>query len=148
MNAYFKIAVTALCGMLLGLPAAQAGAPSPTKDLHVELGTAEGDFKVFPGDLKLKVGEKYRLMLVNWSREYRHVMMAPEFEKAVTTTGIRTYPEREEMRGASFGNGINVPPGARVEMYFVPNKEGRYKLICQDRVHTDAGMEVTIDVRL
>lgn len=148
MNAYFRIAASALCAMLLGLPAAQAGAQSPTKQLHVELGTAEGDFRVFPEDLKLKVGEKYRLVFVNWSKEYRHVVMAPEFEKAVTTTGIRTYPERDEMRGASFGNGINVPPGERVEMYFVPNKAGSYKLFCQDRVHTHAGMEVSIDVRL
>ena len=147
MNAHFKIAVIALCGMLPGLPAAQAEAQSLIKNLYVELGTAEGDLTAYPKDMTLKVGESYRLVIVNWNQEYRHAVMAPEFGRAIITEEIRTFPQRVEMPGASFGNGIDLPPGARVEMYFVPQKEGRYKLFCQDQVHTRAGMEVAIDVR-
>ena len=144
MNVYSKLAMGALYGMLLGMPAAQA---EPPKTLQVDLGTWESDFAIYPQNLSVKAGEEYRIVLVNWSRQHRHVVMAPEFERAVTTKAIRTYPERVQVRGAGFGNGINVPPGERVEVYFVPNQEGRYKLLCQDRIHTDAGMELAIDVR-
>lgn len=149
MNAQFTIAVTALCGMLLGLPAAQAQEQSSIKRLRVEIGLSEGDFTAFPEHLTLKAGEPYRLEFVNWSEGIRHIVMAPEFAGAVRTTAIRKLPQREEMPGASFGGGIEVlPGGGRVEVYFVPYKEGRYKLFCQDRLHTQAGMDVTVDVRL
>lgn len=148
MNAYFKIAVTALCGMLLGLPAAQAQVQSSTKNLRVEIGLQEEDFTAFPNNLALKAGEYYRLELVNWSQGIRHIVMAPEFGRAVVTSEIRRLPQREEMRGAGFDTGIPLAPGARVEVFFVPYKAGHYKLFCQDRIHTDAGMEVAVDVRL
>ena len=149
MNAHFKIAVTALCWLLLGLPAAQAGEKFfYTTNLHVELDTSEdGVLRALPKDLKLKAGEYYRLELVNFSPEQRHVMMAPEFGDAILMTGIRTYPQRVAIPGASFGKGINLAPGARVEIYFQTTKEGRYKLFCEDRTHTVAGMEVAINVR-
>jgi len=94
MNAHFKIAVTALCWLLLGLPAAQAGEKFfYTTNLHVELDTSEdGVLRALPKDLQLKAGEYYRLELVNFSPEQRHVMMAPEFGDAILMTGIRTYP--------------------------------------------------------
>lgn len=149
MNAYFKIASTALCGMLLGLPVAQAQERSSTTTLRVEIGFSEHDFTAFPNNLTLKAGEPYRLELVNGSQGIRHIVMAPEFAGAIRTVAIRKLPQREEMRGASFDAGIDLPPGGgRVEVYFVPYKEGRYKLFCQDRVHTQAGMDVTVDVRL
>ena len=149
MNAHFKIAVTALCGMLLGLPAAQAEEKSfETMNLYVELDTSEeGDFRAHPRDLTLKVGKFYRLELMNFSQDQLHVMMAPEFGDAIFTKWIRKYPQRVEIPGANLGKGVALPPGARVEMYFQPHKEGRYKLFCDDRAHTVAGMEVTIDVR-
>ena len=148
MTAYFKMALTVLCGALLGLLALPAPAAEPVKTLNIELGTWEGDFAVSPTELTLTAGEHYRLVFVNWSREFRHVMISPQFERAVLTQAIRTYPERDAIRGASLGAGINVPPGERVEFYFVPHQQGRYTLSCQDRAHTDAGMEITIDVRL
>lgn len=149
MNAYFRIAVTALCGMLLGLPAAQAQQSRPlTKSLLVEIGLSEENFSAFPNNLTLKAGEYYRLELVNWSQGIRHIVMAPEFGQAVVTSEIRRLPHRQEMRGAGFDTGIDLPPGGRVEVFFVPYKAGRYKLFCQDRVHTDAGMDVSLEVRL
>jgi uncharacterized cupredoxin-like copper-binding protein len=149
MNAYFRIAATTLCGMLLGLPAAQAQetSQSPTS-LYIELDTSEdGDFRALPRELTLKAGSSYRLELVNFSQDQVHVVMAPEFEGAISTKRIRTYPQRVDIPGASLGKGIGLTPGARVEMYFQPHKEGRYKLFCDDRAHTVGGMEVAIDVR-
>lgn len=149
MNAHFEIAVIALCGMLLGLPAAQAAEKFfYTTNLYVELDTSEeGDFMALPNNLTLKAGEHYRLELVNFSKGLQHVLLAPEFEKAIVTAGVRTYPERDKIPGASFGKGINLLPGARVEIYFQPLKEGRYKLFCDDRAHTVGGIDVAIDVR-
>ena len=149
MNAHFKIAVTALCGMLLGMPVAQAGDKFvSTTNLYIELDTSEdGAFRAHPNELTLKVGEQYRLEFMNFSQDQQHVMMAPEFEGAIHTAGIRTLPQRVKLPGASIGRGIDLPPGARVEIYFQPNKEGRYKLFCDDRAHTVGGMEVAINVR-
>ena len=149
MNVHFKIAVTVLCGMLLGLPAAQAEEKFFfTKNLYVELDTTEeGAFRALPGELTLKAGEHYRLELVNFSEGLRHVLLGPEFEEAIVVAGIRKYPQRVEIPTTTFGRGIDLPPGARVEIYFQPYKEGRYKLFCEDRAHTVAGMEVAIDVR-
>lgn len=149
MNAHFKIAVTALCGILLGLPAAQAEEKfSSNKNLYVELDTSEeGVFRAHPKGLTLKVGEYYRLELMNFSQDQRHVVMAPEFGDAIVTTEMRTIPQLVKMPSASLGRGIDLPPGARVEIYFQARKEGRYKLFCEDRAHTVAGMEVAIDVR-
>jgi len=149
MNAHFKIAVTALCWLLLGLPAAQAGDKVvAATNLHIELDTSEdGVFRALPKDLTLKAGEHYRLELTNFSPEQRHVVMAPEFGDAILMSQIRTYPHRVKIPGASFAKGINLAPGARVEIYFQASKEGRYKLFCEDRTHTVAGMEVAINVR-
>ena len=149
MNAKFTIVVSALCGMLLGFPPAQAQEPSGIKRLRVEIGLVEHDFTAFPEQLTLKAGEPYRLELVNWSQGIRHIVLGPELAGAVRTTAIRKLPDREEMRGAGFASGISLAPGGgRVEVYFVPIKEGRYKLFCQDQVHTQAGMDVTVDIRL
>jgi uncharacterized cupredoxin-like copper-binding protein len=135
--------------MLLALPAAQAQERFISNgNIYVELDTSEdGAFVAHPRELTLKVGERYRLELMNFSRDQRHVLMAPEFEDAISTTGIRTIPGRVEMAGASLGRGIDLPPGTRVEIYFQAQKEGRYKLFCEDRGHTTAGMDVAINVK-
>jgi len=149
MNAKFTIAASALCGMLLGFPAAQAQELPDIKKIRIEIGLTEHDFTTFPERLTLKAGEPYRLEFVNWSEGIRHVVMAPELAGAVLTTAIRSLPHRVDMTGAGFDTGITLAPsGGRVEVYFVPVREGRYKLFCQDRVHTDAGMDVTVEVRL
>jgi uncharacterized cupredoxin-like copper-binding protein len=148
MSTHFRIAVTALCAMLLGLPAAQAADKFvSTRNLLVELDTTEdGAYRAHPSELTLKAGERYRLELVNFSQDQQHVLMAPGFGEAIHLAGIRTIPQLVTLPSTSIGSGINLPPGARVEIYFQPNKEGRYKLFCNDRAHTVGGMEVAINV--
>lgn len=147
MNAHLKFAVAALCGMLLGLPAAHSDDDFPATNLYIELGTTEGDLVVFPRDIKLQVGELYRLALTNPS-PYHHVMIAPEFAATVLTAGISRLVQGVDLPYASIGAGINMPAGEMMQIYFLPFKEGRFKLFCEDRSHTTAGMEVTIDVVL
>jgi uncharacterized cupredoxin-like copper-binding protein len=148
MNAHFRIATIALCGMLLALPTAQAAEEFfHSRDIYIELDTSEdGAFMALPRNLTLKAGEHYRLELVNFSADQHHVLIAPEFERAIVMSGVRTYPQRQALRGASLVKGISLLPGARVEIYFQPTKEGRYKLFCEDRVHTTSGMDVAINV--
>jgi uncharacterized cupredoxin-like copper-binding protein len=149
MNAQFRIAVIALCGMLLGLPAAQAAEEFfHTRSVYIELDTSEdGHSTALPTSLTLQAGEHYRLELRNFSAEQHHVMLAPEFDRAIVTKGIRTYPQRDVIQGASLAKGISLLPGTRVEIYFQPKQEGRYKLFCEEQAHTRAGMEVAIDIR-
>lgn len=147
MKAQLKFAMTALCGMLLGFPAAQADEYFPSTSLYVELGTTEGGMAAFPGDMKLQVGELYRLVLTNPSQD-QHVVLAPEFGHTMLTAGISNHPQRVDLRNASIAGGIGVRPGEMIQLYFVPFKEGRYKLFCEERAHTEGGMEVTMDVVL
>lgn len=145
MNARLKFAAATLCAMLLGIPAAQSDDYFASTDLYVELGTAEGDFAAFPGNLKVEVGEIYRLILRNPS-PLTHVAMAPEFGGTVVTTGIRRLPQGVPHMTGTIAGGIEVRSGETTELYFVPFKQGRYKLFCEDRMHTAAGMEITIEV--
>ena len=147
MTTPFRIAVTALCGLLLGLPAAQSAEKSMSpQNVFIEHDTFEpGESSAFPKELNLKVGTHYRLELRNFSDDQRHVVLAPEFGAAVSTTLIRTTPQHVRL-ATSLGRGIDLPPHARVEIYLTPQKEGRYKLFCEDRAHTESGMEVAINV--
>jgi uncharacterized cupredoxin-like copper-binding protein len=148
MNARFKFALAAVCGMLLMLPAAQSAERTlASRDVYVDLDTSEaGGATAFPRELDLKVGTHYRLELRNFSDDQQHVVMAPEFGATISETLIRTIPQHVRMTGASVARGIDLPPHARVEIYFTPRKEGRYKLFCEDRAHTASGMDVAINV--
>jgi len=148
MKAQCTIAVTALCGMLLGMPAARAQDKElPPKNHYIEFSLpGEDHFTPYPKELTLRVGEYYRLVLMNGSQELRHILMAPEFARDVVTVRVRKFPGGEEIRLASFESGIHVPPGERVEVVILPVVEGRYKFFCQDRTHTNAGMEMTVEV--
>jgi len=147
MNATLKFAAAALCGMLLGIPAVQADEDFPSTSLYIELGTTEGEYLAFPHDLNLQVGELYRLVITNPSPDL-HLLIAPEFGDTVLTTGASRRPARGDLRYASMESGIAVRPGEMVELYFVPFKEGRYKLFCEERTHTAGGMEISVDVTL
>jgi uncharacterized cupredoxin-like copper-binding protein len=147
MNAQLKFAAAALCGMLLGISAAQADEDFPSTSLYIELGTTEGGMTAYPRDMKLEVGKLYRLVLTNPSQS-EHVVLAPEFGRTVMTAGISKYPKRVDLPGASIAAGLAVRPGEMIQVYFVPSSEGRYKLFCEDRAHTEAGMDVTVEVVL
>lgn len=134
------------CAMLLGIPGAHSDDYLPSTDLYVELGTAEGGFATHPENLRVEVGQLYRLILRNFSN-YAHVLMAPELGRTVVSTGIQRFPpKRTSEEFGSIVAGIDLKPDDRTELYFVPFKQGTYKLFCEDQVHTESGMEVTINV--
>ncbi len=153
MNMRFTIAAAAVCGMLLGLPGAQAADTWPVatnwdaKDVSVRLTMARGDLVVQPGEFNLKAGELYRFVIVN-NTGVNHSLSAPEFaEKGrVLTAGLMKSPPSSDLTTMSIVSGMMMRPGETVEWYMMPVKEGTYKFGCSNDVHAAAGMEAMIPV--
>lgn len=144
MNASFKFLAAAVCGMLLGLPAAQADQNWPMTDVFIHFGTADNELYVSPNQLTLKVGEIYRVVVINPSEE-RHIISAPEFAETVLTTDLLKGTPRVDYPVASIRKGIMVGPGELIEWTFMPIAEGQYKFGCTIPFHAEADMYVAID---
>ena len=84
MKAPLKILSAAVCGLLLGLPAARAEIPIY---VFINAGSAGNEIAFFPRELRLKVGEVYRFVVSNPS-ENIHVVAAPELAATVQTTQL------------------------------------------------------------
>jgi len=147
MNAPLKILAAALCGLLLGLPAAQAHEDDfwPITDLYVQFGGEHGQLMVSPSELTLQAGELYRIILINPSGLV-HVVAAPELAANGLTTGILQGFEDVNYPAASITAGISLAPGQTIEWTFMPLEEGTFKLGCEDRVHAAAGLHAMIKV--
>lgn len=142
MNKRFRVLAAAVCGMLLGLPGAQAADTLPvamnwnTTDVSIQLATERGKLVVQPGEFNLKAGELYRFVIVNDSG-VNHSLSAPEFAGTVLIS---------DLESMSIVSGLVVRPGERVEWHLMPVKEGTYKFGCSYPAHAAAGMEATIHV--
>lgn len=142
MNRRFGVLAAAICGMLLGLPGAQAADTWPvttnwdTEDVSIRLATGRGNLVIQPGEVNLNAGELYRFVIVNDSG-VSHSISAPEFAGKVLTSGPTSM---------SMVSGTVMRPGERMEWYLMPVTEGTYKFGCSTAVHAAAGMEATIHV--
>ncbi len=151
MNRRFGVLAAAVCGMLLGLPGAQAADTWPVpmnwdvKDVSIRLATGRGDFVIQPGEFNLKAGELYRLVVVNDSG-VSHSLSAPEFAGKVLTTGLVKSPAGSDLTTMDIVSGVMMRPGERMEWYVMPVTEGTYKFGCGDAVHAASGMEAMIRV--
>ena len=147
MNAPLKILAAALCGLLLGLPAAQAHEDDfwPITDLYVQFGGEHGQLMVSPSELTLQAGGLYRIVLINPS-ELTHVVAAPELAVNGLTTELLQGFEAVDYPAASITAGISLAPGQTIEWTFMPLEEGTFKLGCEDTVHATAGMHAMIKV--
>ena len=145
MRAPLKILAAAVCGLLLGLPAVQAG----EMPIHqfINMGTAENEFSVYPHALMLKVGETYQFVVSNPSKEI-HVVAAPELAATVKTTQLAITGEKLGVAAPPLDlmTGITMQPGQIVLWTFTPLDEGVYKFGCDDPVHAAAGMQAMIEV--
>lgn len=145
MNAPFRILAAAVCGLLLGLTAAQAR-DNPIFQF-INLGTAEDELTVHPHELMLKVGETYQLVVSNPSKQI-HVVAAPGLEAAVNTSRLTIGGARLNVPAPALDmfTGITLQPGQIIEWTFTPLNEGVYKFGCDDPVHAAAGMHTMIEV--
>jgi len=147
MNAPIKILAAAVCGLLLGLPAALAG-EMPIRHF-INLGTAQDPLTIHPRGLTLQVGETYQFVVSNPSKE-QHVVAAPELAAMVKTAELTTegLPRLKlAVPALDIATGITLQPGQMIEWTFTPLVEGAYKFGCNDPAHAAAGMHTMIDVR-
>ena len=147
MKAPLKILAAALCGLLLGLPAAQAQEDDswPIMDVYVQFGGEHGELRVSPPQLTLQAGELYRIVLTNPSK-VKHVVAAPELAAKGLTAEIAQGPEDVDNPAASIARGIELGPGQTIEWTFLPLEEGTFKLGCRNYIHAAAGMHAMIKV--
>ena len=143
MNRRSTIVAATICGMLLGLPGAQAADTWPVittwdaTDISIRMARAKGDLVLQPGEFNLTAGELYRFVIVN-DTGVNHSLTAPEFATKVLTS--------EPTTSMSVASGMVMRPGEKMEWYLMPVKEGTYKFGGDDAVHAAAGMEATINV--
>ena len=97
-----------------------------------------------PTNLSLKVGQPYKLELLNVG-EKKHYFTAPEFYKAIATRKVQSNKDGE----------IKVPyllalemmaNGGQLDLYFVPVKPGKYPVYCTIDDHRKQGMDGHITI--
>ncbi len=134
-----------MCGLLLGLPTAQA---ESIEFVYINVGETGHELTVWPGQVTLEAGELYRFVVSNPSEDI-HVVAAPELAATVKTEELRI---GELLRldvpapPLDMTTGITLQPNMTIEWTFTPLAEGVYKLGCDDPVHAAAGMHTMIDV--
>lgn len=96
-----------------------------------------------PQDLKLKVGQPYRMVLKN-TGEKEHYYTAPEFFKAIATRKAQVNKVAEFK--APYFTAIEVFKNAQAELFFVPVKRGTYPVICTIDDHREKGMNGTLTI--
>lgn len=144
MNALFKIVAAGVCGLLFGLPAAQADEYWPMTDVFIHFGTADNKLRVTPDKLLVQVGEIYRVVVINPSDE-PHIVAAPEFAGKVLTTDLLSGTPTVDHPTQSIYKGIMVQPGQMLEWTFMPIETGQYKFGCTIPFHAEADMYVMIE---
>ena len=157
MNGPFKILAAAVCGLLLGLPAAKAEIPVY---VFIDMGAPGNALVMSPREVTLKAGEIYRFVVSN-PGEIAHVVAAPELGATVQTKQLTIGSPRLELYEGrvDWGQtprtalparkiiaGVMLKPGEQIEWTFTPLVEGVYKFGCDDPAHAAAGMHATVDV--
>ena len=173
MKAPLKILAAALCGLLLGLPVAQADdsldslalqvddysiqpavlSPplevanfAPETDVFIYFGTADNEMTVSPAEVTLQVGQPYRIVVINPSEDSHIVAASEELAATMRTTSVLKGTPMVRYPSNLISSGILVGPGEMMEWSFTPLQDGKGKLGCSTPLHADAGMHTMITV--
>jgi uncharacterized cupredoxin-like copper-binding protein len=120
--------VSALIAAVLAIVC--AAGPSLAASAHAKSVTVRmTEYMFSPDHLTFQRGVLYRLHLANQGKEI-HEFTAPEFIAAIDL-------KNPSALGA-YTNQFAVDPGQTKDVFFIPLKPGRYKLVCAD--HDWAGM--------
>ena len=122
----------------LAIAAALAALGAPAASAHVQLITVTmSNYAYEPATLDFLAGSDYQLEFVNTSGK-GHDFSAPELFAASTIA-----PEdRAKVKDGS----VEVEAGATVDIRFVPNRKGSYKIRCTRFMHATLGMTGTATV--
>ena len=154
MRHFAIAALAAACGLLVGMSAGQAADTIKWNpiDIEIQLGTKAGAKTILPRRIRLEEGKLYRLTITNPSPT-THYFWAPFFAAFGTETiyidvGTGDFkrtaagPWTEQYRTPE----IEVPPSGTAVWEFVPVVDGVFEAGCSRPAHSDAGMNLRIDV--
>lgn len=97
------------------------------------------DYGYLPGELRLRVGQPYRLTLVNLG-SVPHYFTAPEFLGSVATRKVEVR-NQAEAKAKVFTSFEVYPRGGSLDVYFVPLRAGSYRAYCHMKDHLSMGVE-------
>jgi len=146
MNAPIKRLAAAVCGLLLGLPLAQAENYLAPTDVFIQFGTTDNAMKVSPAELALVVGQPYRIVLINSSEDSHIVAASEELAATMRTSSLLKGTPRIDYPTGVITNGIELGPGEMLEWSFTPLQEGDAKIGCATPLHAELGMHTMIKV--
>jgi len=146
------IRLSACCALLAVLMTGCAGsrapiAPSSTAATSADWSKATRidvvleSFAFAPDHLVFARGRSYRLHLKNRA-DGGHNFDAPAFFRTVELK-----PDATSAAVRKSGGVVELPAGGEADVYFVPDRAGRYPLICSHFLHESFGMEGDIVVR-
>ncbi len=122
-------------------------------EVHVQLGTKDGNLKFVPDSLTFETGKLYKLVLANPSKK-KHYFTSLGLAARVYTRKVQVVDEggtKAEIKGAI--REIEVYPGGTAEWWFVPVATGTLDdLHCSIKdkdghTHAEKGMIGTITIR-
>jgi len=145
MKTPLKIFAAALCGLLLGLPLAQAQDEWPITDVYIQMGNDENAMSIEPREITLHKGEVYRFVVTN-SSNTTHIVAATGLRDAVLSSELFKWSATGEYPALVLAAGISLYPGETMEWTFVTFEKGTYKFGCDDPIHAAAGMQTIVKV--
>jgi plastocyanin len=113
-----------------------AAAPAVDWSSAQRVDVVMNDYRFVPDRLTFQRGTAYRIHFVNEGKEL-HEFTAPAFFAATTM--------RDRRMLTNDGTEVVVPAGGSIDIDLIPERIGRYELICAD--HDWAGMVGEISVR-
>jgi uncharacterized cupredoxin-like copper-binding protein len=126
---------TALCIALFAASSSAAQAPDWTR--AQPLAITLSSFKYSPAEITLHHGTAYRLHLQNTSSGGHDFVAKDLFAKSVIAP---------EDAGKIHGGGVDVDGGEAVDIRFVPQQPGTYKIHCSHFMHSTFGMTARVVV--
>jgi uncharacterized cupredoxin-like copper-binding protein len=131
-----KVDLAPVDGMQARRDAVLAGADwTRVVDLRIEM----LDYGYRPRELRLRVGQPYRLSLVN-NGSVNHYFTAPEFFAAIATRKAEV-PRHAEFKAPVFTSFEVYGRGGSLDVYFVPIVKGTYRAHCHMKDHLALGIE-------
>ncbi len=92
-----------------------------------------------PRELRLRVGQPYRLTLVNLGVN-NHYFNAPEFFASIAARKAQV-PRHAEMKSSRFDTFEVFAAGGTMELWFIPLDKGRFRAHCHLGNHAEMGVE-------
>src|SRR4030067_820359 len=111
-------------------------------ELKVLLGTKANECAISPKTWNLQTGKLYKVTLVNEGK-VKHEWVASEFTLGIWTRKVET--AGVEVKGVI--NEIELLPGAKAGVYFLPLRTGEHEMACEIEGHKEAGRVGEVLVR-